>query len=144
VIHAARHWSGERIAAVGAAVAVFLAIGAGLFVLGPPSDIRARRLDAQRVDHLRQWARAIDAYWADNAQLPASLDEVRRQQAWTQLPVADPVGRAYEYVRTGVVTYDLCGTFDRAWAPASPSGEESIWTHGAGRACFALEARAQR
>jgi hypothetical protein len=42
------------------------------------------------------------------------------------------------------VTYELCAVFDRPWEPDAPSGEDSIWTHGAGRACFPLEARAPR
>lgn len=144
MIPAARRWSREKIAAVGAAAAVLVAIGAGLVVLGPPSDIRARRLDAQRVDHLRQWAMAVDAYWADNEQLPGTLDDIRRQQAWAHLPLRDPAGQAYEYTRTGAVTYDLCAVFDRPWESSSPSGEDSIWAHDAGRTCFALEARAPR
>lgn len=144
MIPAARRWSREKIAAAGAAAAVLVAIGAGLVVLGPPSDIRARRLDAERVDHLRQWAMAVDAYWADNEQLPGTLDDIRRQQAWAHLPLRDSAGQAYDYARTGVVTYELCAVFDRAWEPVSPSGEDSIWAHGAGRACFALEARAPR
>src|SRR5690606_13531470 len=80
----------RRLLAGGAIAAVAIAIGAGLVVLGPPSDVRARRLDAQRVDDLRQWARAIDDYWDANDQLPATLADVRRQEAWASLREQDP------------------------------------------------------
>ena len=130
-----------RLLAGGAIAAVAIAIGAGLVVLGPPSDVRARRLDAQRVDDLRQWARAIDDYWDANDQLPATLADVRRQEAWASLREHDPATREpYRYAVTGAVTYELCAVFERA----SDDERASLWNHGAGLTCFALEARAGR
>lgn len=129
---------------VGAAIAsVAIAIGAGLFVLGSPSDVRARRLDAQRIDDLRQWARAIDDYWDANDQLPAALADVKRQEAWAYLRDHDPVTREpYRYAVTGAVTYELCAVFERASDDAI--ARMSLWSHGAGLTCFALETRAGR
>jgi hypothetical protein len=125
--------------------AVLIAVGAGLFVLGSPADVRARRLDARRVDHLREWARAIDAYWTANNQLPQTLEEIRRQQAWTHLIVNDPeTGEPYRYQPKGAVAYELCATFDRASADTGAADEDALWGHGAGPACFTLEARAAR
>ena len=133
----------RRLLVGGAIAAVAIAVGAGLFVLGAPSDVRARRLDVQRVDDLRQWARAIDDYWDDNDQLPASLADVKRQEAWASLREHDPATREpYGYTVTGAVTYELCAVFERA------SDDEirptSIWRHGAGMTCFPLEVGAGR
>jgi hypothetical protein len=127
---------------IAAVVAVFAAIGAGLVVLGSPADVRARRLDEQRIEHLREWTRAIDAYWTANNQLPVSLDEVRRQQAWTHLTVNDPeTGQPYVYQAKGAVAYELCAVFERASPDTGRPDEDALWGHGAGPACFTLEAR---
>lgn len=131
----------RRLLVGGAIASVAIAVGTGLFVLGSPSDVRARRLDAQRVDDLRQWARAIDDYWDDNDQLPATLADVRRQEAWTSLREHDPATREpYRYAVTGAVTYELCAVFEHA----SDDERAPLWNHGAGLTCFALEARAGR
>lgn len=128
-----------------AVVVVFGAIGFGLAILGPPSDVRARRADDRRVEHLREWARAIDAYWRANNQLPVSLDEVRRQRAWEHLVLNDPgTGEPYGYQPKGAVAYELCAVFERASPDTGHPGEDALWGHAAGPACFTLEARAAR
>jgi len=136
-------WNRRQVMAGAAVSAVVIAVGAGLFVLGSPADVRARRLDVQRIDDLRQWARAIDDYWDANDQLPATLADVTRQEAWADLRERDPATREpYRYAVTGAVTYELCAVFERA------SDDEiermSLWSHGAGLTCFPLEARAGR
>ena len=145
MIAAARRLDRGLLLKIVAVVVVVAAIGAGLAVLGSPADVRARRLDTQRVEHLREWARAIDAYWTANNQLPQSLDEVRRQQAWTHLAVNDPkTGEAYRYQPRGAVAYELCATFDRESADMGAPGEDALWGHASGPACFLLEARTAR
>ena len=145
MIPVARRMDRGTLIKVVAVSVVLLAIGAGLAVLGSPSDARARRLDAQRIDHLREWARAVDAYWTANNQLPQSLDEIRRQQAWTHLVVNDPqTGEPYRYQPRGAVGYELCATFDRASADTGAAEEDALWGHASGPACFTLEARTAR
>ncbi|MDQ3169981.1 MAG: hypothetical protein M3Q55_07595 [Acidobacteriota bacterium] len=142
---AARHWNRRTLLPAISIAAVLIAIGAGLFVIGSPADVRARRLDAQRIDHLREWARAIDAYWTANNQLPQTLDEIRRQQAWTHLAVTDPeTGEPYRYQSKGAVGYELCATFERESADMGAPDEDALWGHAAGPACFPLEARTAR
>jgi hypothetical protein len=127
-----------------AVAAVALAVGASLYVMGSPSENRARRLDEQRVDDLREWTRAIDTFWTANAHLPSSLADVKRQQAWSYLADRDAAtGQPYEYHATGTSTYQLCATFDRA-SRVEGERRDPIWEHDAGRACFALEARTPR
>ena len=135
-------WTRRQLLGGGAVTAVLLAIGAGLFVLGPPSSVRARRLDAERVDDLRQWARAIDDYWTENRQLPATLGDVRLQGEWSHLRPQDPAtAEPYGYVVTGAVTYELCAVFER---PAEEPPAAAVWNHGVGRTCFPFEAAARR
>lgn len=133
----------RRLLVGGAIAAVTIAVGAGLVVLGPPSDVRARRLDVQRVDDLRQWARAIDDYWGDNDQLPATLADVKRQEAWAYLREHDPATREpYRYAVTGAVTYELCAVFERE--SDDEIARTSVWRHVAGLTCFPLEVGAGR
>ena len=104
MIPAARRLDRGTLIKVVAVAVVFVAVGAGLAVLGPPADVRARRADEQRIEHLREWARAVDAYWTANNQLPQTLEEIRRQQAWTHLAVNDPhTGEPYRYQPKGAV-----------------------------------------
>lgn len=145
MIPAARRWDRGTLIKVVAVVVVFFAIGAGLAILGSPADVRARRLDAQRIDHLRAWAMAIDGYWSANNQLPQTLDEIRRQQSWAHLVLNDPeTGEPYRYQPKGAVGYELCATFARESADTGAPNEDALWGHAAGPACFTLEARAAR
>lgn len=131
----------QRLAGV-AIAAVVLAIGAGFWVLGPPSAVRARRLDVQRVDDLRQWSRAIHDYWSNHQQLPPTLEEARSQNTWGPIRMTDPeTGQPYRYAVTGAVTYELCAEFTGPSEHVDPS---SIWSHGGGLTCFSFEARAAR
>lgn len=54
MIHAARHWDRRKLVAGLVIAAVVAAVGAGLIMLGSPADVRARRLDEQRVGDLRE------------------------------------------------------------------------------------------
>lgn len=127
-------FAGAVVAVVGAAVA------AGMFVLGRPSDERARRIDQQRRTDLEGASRAVNGFWTREKRLPRSLDEVG---SYPGLPyaVADPVTRRdYEYRPLDGRRYELCAVFERPSGPAGDSRVREFWTHGAGRHCFALEA----
>lgn len=135
-------WNRRQLIAGAAVALVVIAIGAGLLVLGPPSGVRARRLDERRVADLREWTRAIDDYWTHNQRLPAALDEITMRVSHP-LRAHDPVTREpYRYAVTGAVTYELCAVFERA--SDDDVGPASIWNHGAGLTCFAFEAPAGR
>ena len=121
----------------GAAVAV---VGVVLFaatsVAGSPATQRRIAADARRVSDLRQIANAIFVYRAQNAGLPGSLDEPLIRQRLGPNTAIDPEnGSTYEYRAMGNLQYELCARFD------GPSSERpSFWNHGAGRACFSLNA----
>ena len=110
-----------RLFLAGAIALAVLAIAGGLYVLGSPATIRARRLDDQRVRDLGNCASAIATYWRDYDRLPASIGEV---------------GLACEYAPRQGTAYELCAVFERDDTP-----RDERWRHQAGRNCFLLDAR---
>jgi hypothetical protein len=125
-----------------AIAAVFASIVAGLVLLGPPSEARARKLDEQRVRDLQQVAGAVDLHRTRQGGLPATLGEASREMG--QPPVSgDPVtGEPYPYRVVGADTYELCADFQRASeAQARAGAAAEFWSHRAGHQCFELKPR---
>ncbi|HEX2466172.1 MAG TPA: hypothetical protein VHR17_16235 [Thermoanaerobaculia bacterium] len=126
--------------AAAAAVAVIGAVVAGLIVLGPPREQRARRLDDRRLDDLREIAGAVDLHWTRDGRLVASLEEVKMELR----PSSDrdpETGEPYVYEPLGADRYRLCATFSGATPTEAYRPRSEFWTHGAGRHCFELEAK---
>jgi fructose-1,6-bisphosphatase/inositol monophosphatase family enzyme len=121
---------------VGAAAigVVVVAVGAGLYIAGRPSEARLRKLDQRRVQDMSVIAGAVESYASQQKHLPASMPDV------TWLPQEtrrDPVsGQPYEYRATGSSTYELCAAFDRATDLSDEPQRGDRWHHAAGRACF--------
>ena len=125
---------GASVAAVAAAVV------AGLFVLGSPSEERARRIDRRRVADLEAIAAATDLYWTRHARLPGSLAELNAEPG-VNVSTGDPAGaESYGYQPLDSVRYEVCANFERETEATSPDPARNLWAHGAGRQCFALEA----
>jgi hypothetical protein len=123
------------VAASGVTIA---AIGIGLWLIGPPAEQAARRLDERRVANLEEIAQAVQLYWEREKRLPASLTELAGTLD-TRIPAADPgSGAGYEYAVTGERGYELCAAFTY---PSEGVTRDRAWTHGAGRQCFAREVR---
>lgn len=128
----------ERILAIGVSTVVVVAIAAGLFVLGSPSEERSRLLDARRVADLQQIVTAIEDYHAREQSLPAALDVVAsgRDLPWLRDP---STGERYEYRVVDERRYELCAAFDRDAEPAPVPrrhGHPDFSGHAAGRQCF--------
>lgn len=122
------------------AALVFAIVGAalagGFYLIGPPAEARARRLDGRRETDLQRLRLAADLYWTRNSRLPASLDELAKE-AGTNIYSRDPAnGESYEYSVKTPDTYELCAVFARD----SEMGG-NFWSHGAGRRCFAITAK---
>jgi hypothetical protein len=118
-----------------ATVAVGLAIGAGFLVIGSPAEQRLRRLDERRIEDLQTVSNAVGLYWSRHQRLPASLEEVERDQGGNATR-RDPVTREpYEYRIDAPKAYALCARFDRASLEAGRRPD--TWSHEAGRYCFA-------
>jgi hypothetical protein len=122
------------------AVAVLLVLGAlggGFYLIGPPSEERARRLDARREMDLQRLRLAADLYWTRNSRLPMSLDELAKE-AGTDIYARDPeTGQPYTYVVKGSDSYELCAEFTR-----ESEGRGEFWSHGVGRRCYTITAKA--
>lgn len=129
-------------------VAVGAAIVGGLVLAGSPESARRTRLDDRREADLQGIATAVDLYWSQNRELPADLERLGRERGVRLRSLEDPqTGDPYEYRITGEKTYELCAVFDREDpGPSARDRGESwdgtgrFWIHGAGRACFPVEA----
>jgi hypothetical protein len=123
---------------------VTVSVVAGLVLVGPPSEARARKLDARRVEDLQRLSAAVDLYRSRRGSLPASLNEASRETGDSQT-VGDPLtGRPYLYQVVGADTYELCADFQRSSGNSDADrlyGEPVFWAHAAASQCFRLKAQ---
>ena len=132
----------------GAGVAVLLAIVAGFFIMGSPTQIRLYRFDTQKVSDLQNIQYQIVNFWQQKEKLPATLAEVADPISGNTIPV-DPQGGMYRYEVTGAMSFKLCATFNAdsqnsntgrsvpaAPYPAKENSIEDTWQHGVGEKCF--------
>ena len=130
--------AGRWLAVVGSVVVV-ASVAAGVVVMGTPGEQRLRRLDARRVEDLRDLSWAINHFHDTRDALPASLSVIESETG-RALSLVDPVsGVPYRYQPGKGERYRLCATFtsDSAREPAEDWTPEG-WQHGAGEHCFAL------
>lgn len=119
-----------------AVLVVLGALGGGFYLIGPPSDARARRFDERREVDLQRLRLATDLYWTRNHRLPATLEDLAKE-AGTDIYSRDPqTGHPYLYAVKGGDTYELCAAFAR-----ESERRSDFWSHGAGMRCFAVTAR---
>ena len=118
----------------------------GLGVAGTPATQRHIAADEMRVRNLRSIAFALhdlatpNAFHTSSEPLPADLKELVPMRLRAS-DILDPETRArYEYVRTGASEYEVCATF---YAQEEDPATTQAWHHGAGRACFRLNATRQ-
>ncbi len=130
------HAGWRRLVTLAAVLSVVAAISAGLFAIGAPSEERARRLDATRIQDLSGISESAKVYFDRHQRLPASLEELS-QEGGMGIAIRDPEGRPYEYRVTGANTYEVCAVFRRDSSERA-GGRGSFWSHGPGRRCFQL------
>jgi hypothetical protein len=107
--------------------------------LGSPADARLRRLDDQRVRHLKVLSSGIEEHWKRHGKLPASVVELALQP-WQEAIERDPETRQpYEYEPRAERSYRLCAEFALASPEPRSPREREFWRHPAGRHCFDLE-----
>jgi hypothetical protein len=133
----------------------FLAILAGMIAiaavvtsiwLNPPSEIRARKLDEERLRGLRQTHDAIKVYYDAHHALPVELNVLDNElNALLQEHWHDPeTQRPYEYAVLSETSYRLCAVFSRASGKSDSENNDwennvygySFRKHSAGRNCF--------
>ncbi len=121
-------------------VVVAAAVVAGLFLIGSPAEERARRVDANRVDALRQIAGVVDLYMSRHGRLPDSLVALVREPG-VSLETMDPkTGEPYGFRVLSDSTYELCATFEMPSAEGSGRIGEDWWFHETGPTCYPLKA----
>jgi hypothetical protein len=112
------------------------ALGGGFYLIGPPSEGRARRFDERREMDLQRLRLAAYLYWTRNKRLPTTLDDLAKE-AGTDIYSRDPQsGQPYTYALKGGDTYELCAEFAR-----ESEGRGNFWSHPAGRYCYAITAK---
>ena len=128
-----------------AATTVITAVVAGLFVLGSPTEERARRIDNRRVADLQGIVAATDLYWTRHSRLPASLDDLTAEPG-VRINTGDPASlEIYGYQLLDNAQYEVCASFERESGETSrnPAGAAgNLWAHASGRQCFRFEAEA--
>lgn len=125
-----------RYAIAAATIAVALAVGFGLRAIDSPSEARAARIDARRVEALNEISRAVDVYVARHGRLPANLAALHDVSS---ARIEDPgTGESLGYEAKGQEEYELCAVFSRK----SPHPNRAdFWWHAAGRQCYKLKVR---
>ena len=141
-----RNLPGQRIFLVFVTLAVVLAVGYGIYVVGSPGGQRLLKFDARRVSDLQNISHTIDTYWDLNGELPGALEDLQGPRYYVRF-IRDPATQqTYEYRVIAGNQYQLCAVFatdssqrvERVPRPYSAK----VWDHGTGRACFDLEAQA--
>ena len=125
---------GPLFALVSAAIAA--AVVAGFLALGNPESERERKLDAVRVDALRELNQAVWNHHRHSGALPPSLAALHPRGGRPQ-PASDPVRHeTYGYAVLDDSTFELCATFDHPSEPDPARPVYDPWAHGAGRRCY--------
>ncbi len=133
-------------------VAVVVILGSiilGFSVIGSPASQRERRYDTQRISELQSVQWQIVNYWQQKESIPESLEDLKDPFSGFTIPMDPKTKTAYEYKKTGNLSFELCATFDREGMQNQFEGTSMTmpmrdpyfkinesWEHGAGRTCF--------
>ncbi len=124
-------------------IAVFIA---SLFFVESPTETRNRKLDNTILASFENINGAIETYYNDNNQIPASLDEIKAEFSYiTQSDLEDPMTRKeFEYKAGGGDTYELCAIF-RTSNKEDEDNRDNLynerWPHDAGEQCLKQKVR---
>ncbi|HEY4498667.1 MAG TPA: DUF5671 domain-containing protein [Candidatus Paceibacterota bacterium] len=133
--------------AIGATVLILLSLVAGFLVMGSPATARKMKFDERRVSDLQNVQWQLVNYWQLKQSLPTSLEGLTDPIAGFIAPVDPETGTAYEYSKSGTMSFSLCVTFSLPSSdngrnayiakPAGPYAESNEnWQHKEGRQCF--------
>jgi hypothetical protein len=131
----------KRVTAIVIVGGVSVAVAAGLKVLGPPGEERARKLDVQRVSDLQQLASALDSYRTRHGHLPDSAETAAGEFNVVMVARDPDTNQPYGYRVLDSDRYELCADFQRASQPDRHSPAVGFWSHGPGRQCFTRNLR---
>ncbi len=121
-------------AAIGAGLAIAIAVVLGLLNLGGPRNQRLVQADNKRVADLVTIAFQVNGKWNSSNALPSNMEGLPADL------LRDPLThQPYEYHTKGTNQYELCATFDRDNRKDMRTGQNTFWNHPKGRFCFALD-----
>ena len=123
---------------------VVVALVYGYTRIDSPQVVRELRLDQQQLVDLQDMQWRIEAYYAENGQLPDVLSAVYKD---ISEPTAPETREPYSYRSTGETSYELCATFGRSTPESERMASKPIldpaynpnnynWEHGSGEKCF--------
>lgn len=137
---------------VGAAVGALaiMTVIAGFFIVGTPGQIRALRIDQERVSDLQNIQYQVANYWQQKRALPGNLTALNDPLMGFSVPMDPETNEAYEYSVVSPTSFTLCATFNvpskdmtgKGEYPMydssypAPFGEMESFKHDAGRTCF--------
>jgi len=129
-------------------VAVLISIVSGFFIIGSPGTQRSLRMDTQRINDLQSIQGNVVSYWQEKEELPVALENLEDPLVGYVVPVDPDTKEAYEYERTGPLSFRLCAVFELEsdgrhggrgeYSMAYPMGGmvAESWAHAPGRTCF--------
>jgi type II secretory pathway pseudopilin PulG len=127
--------------ALGGSLAVGVAVVAAFLVIGSPAQIRATRLDGQRVTNLQALIDAIAEDRRRGDPLPDSLAQLINRPTHSYMRILDPETRQpYDYRVLDPDRFELCAQF--ATVAKDPDRPDSLLrNHGSGHQCIVSEAK---
>lgn len=134
---------------IGVGALALVAVVAGFFVIGTPTDIRMLRYDEQKVSDLQGMQYQIVNYYQQKGALPEDLAALNDPLSGYQLPQDPQSGEGYRYAVTDTLSFELCATFNRETPDTRGQGSypsrdvaypsqmmDENWEHGTGETCF--------
>jgi hypothetical protein len=121
------------------AIVVF-AIAFGIYSVGSPTDARKARFDERRVQDLSGIQYALINYYQQKQVLPTDLVELNDPLSSFMTPTDPETNMAYEYRKTGDLSFELCADFALASQETSNTGYSpkmfDSFDHQEGKQCF--------
>lgn len=123
--------------AISAVLIVASFVGA-FFIIESPAVSRNKAYDSTRTQDLTNIKYAIDNYYSEYKKLPASLDELKKNNAYLKL--IDPeTKKPYEYKISDEISYQLCTEFkysNKETADQEKYFYGTEFSHDSGYNCF--------
>jgi hypothetical protein len=123
------------------AIIVCIALVSSFFIIESPAEARAKKLDQKILSNFEAVKRGLEQYYADNAKLPSSLDDLKSQNYSYIDPaefVEESTGKYYTYESVDAMRYKLCANFNSSnISNADNTNYYSInWKHDKGYQCI--------
>lgn len=126
---------------IGSTLVIIACIIWGFSVLGSPRTQQLLKYDQQKVIDLQNIQNSIENFYSKKGTLPKDFTELSTLNYYIN-QIDSQTQKPYEYIKTGVTTYNLCAEFNKAsnekGSTLNPIYEYGIISlvHPAGHYCF--------